>query len=208
MSSKQVIAVDVDDVLAASVETWVAYSNKRWGTNLTAEDYDEDWAKMWSVDRATESQRAQEIYASRIVREFKHYPEAKEVLERLNHKYELVIATSRVLAVRQDTLDWLDKHYGDIFKHVHHSGIYDMISERPIHKEGVQMLTKTKLVQQLGADFLIDDQLKHCVDAAKAGIETILFGNYPWNRLIGRLPARVTRCADWAAVWEYFDARS
>ena len=40
------IAVDVDDVLAENAAGVVAFSNQRWGRNLTVDDYDEHWAKM------------------------------------------------------------------------------------------------------------------------------------------------------------------
>ena len=48
--TKKVIAVDIDDVLAESARNLVEYSNKSWGTNITVDDYDEDWAKLWQVD--------------------------------------------------------------------------------------------------------------------------------------------------------------
>ena len=204
----KVIAIDVDDVLAASAEAWVKYSNQRWGTNLTVDDYHEDWAKMWSVDRLTESQRAQEIYAARVTRDFPHYPDARVVLEKLSRNYKLVIVTSRVqiALMKQDTLDWLEKYFKGLFEEVHYSGIYDAIAERPLKAEGMHKATKAQLCREIGADYLIDDQPKHCLAVAEAGIETILFGDYPWNRL-KRLPEGVTRCESWLAVSEYFDAR-
>lgn len=39
------IAVDLDDVLAISAQALVEYSNSRWGTRLTVEEYDEDWER-------------------------------------------------------------------------------------------------------------------------------------------------------------------
>ena len=205
--ARQTIAVDIDDVLAASAAEWVRFSNERWGTNLTVDDYHEDWALMWQVDRATESQRALEIYASGMIRDFPPDKLAKEVLKELSADYDLVIATSRVYKVHQDTLKWLDEHYGGIFKAFHMSGIYDRIADGALPDEGVHHLTKGELVAEIGADYLIDDQPKHCLAAAEAGLKAILFGDYLWNRTLKDLPAGVAFCKDWQAVREYFNGR-
>jgi hypothetical protein len=45
------IAVDVDDVLSQSAKGFVAYSNQRWGTKPTVDDYDDHWAEMWKIER-------------------------------------------------------------------------------------------------------------------------------------------------------------
>jgi len=207
MRKKQVIAVDIDDVLAISAAEFVAYSNQRWGTNLKVEDYHEDWSVMWQVDRETEHQRAQEIYNTGFFEAIPHDAAAIDVLKQLSHNYELVVATSRVSVVHKDTLEWLERHFRGLFKDVHMSGIYDAVAYGPLETGGQHMLTKAELIKRVGADFLIDDQPKHCLAVADLGVETILFGDYGWNRDIGPLPERVTRCADWAAVGEYFAGR-
>ena len=39
-------------------------------------------------------------------------------------------------------------------------------------------LTKGMLAKEIKADYLIDDQLKHCSAAAELGIPALLFGVY------------------------------
>jgi hypothetical protein len=101
-----------------------------------------------------------------------------------------------------DTLEWLDRHYQGLFSDVHLAGLFDVLTEHS-HKG-----TKVELITRIGADYLIDDQPKHCLAVAQAGGQAILFGDYSWNRNIGPLPKGVTRCLDWVAVKEYFDGRS
>jgi len=197
---KRVIAVDIDDVLAASVKTWVRYSNERWGTKLSVEDYEEDWAKTWGVDYEEAERRAAELHKSGLLATYGHFAEAHEVLSGLSRRFKLIVTSARIEDVRAETLAWLDDNYGGIFEEVHLAGFYD----KGPHKDAVRM-TKAGLLKSLGAGYLIDDQPKHCLAAAEADIEAVLFGNYSWNRDIGRLPAGVTRCADWAAVKEFFD---
>ena len=66
--------------------------------------------------------------------------------------------------------------------------------------------TKADIVKQIGADYLIDDQPKHCFAAAEAGITSLLFGDYRWNRNV-KLPEGVVKVRTWHEVLEYFDGR-
>ena len=43
---RKVIAIDLDDVLAAHVESFVAFSNERYGTSLQVDDYSDHWAGL------------------------------------------------------------------------------------------------------------------------------------------------------------------
>jgi hypothetical protein len=67
--------------------------------------------------------------------------------------------------------------------------------------------TKAELCRELDIDYLIDDQLKHCIGVAEIGIRALLFGDYSWNQ-VNQLPKMVTRVKDWAAVLEYFNEQS
>lgn len=54
---KPKIAVDIDDVLSEFVPALIEYSNKKWGTKLTIDDFSEDYAQMWKVDHEVVKQR-------------------------------------------------------------------------------------------------------------------------------------------------------
>jgi 5'(3')-deoxyribonucleotidase len=198
--SKQVIAIDVDDVLAISVPAWVEYSNKRWGTHLTADDYTEDWAKMWQIDQEEVQKRAVEMREGALLKAFPKFVEAEEILKKLATKYKLVVMTSRGEALRQDTLDWLKEHFGDIFTEVHHTGFYDGQHTDPFN------MTKAALCKSVGVDYLIDDHPKHCFSVAEAGMKSLLFGNYSWNReyTAKNVPDGVVRVYNWQEVEAYF----
>ena len=87
------IAVDVDDVLAENAAGIVAFSNQRWGTHLTVDDYDEHWAKMWQVDNAEVKRRSAELMDAGLGTGYGHIGGALEVLERLAQHHHLMIAT-------------------------------------------------------------------------------------------------------------------
>jgi 5'(3')-deoxyribonucleotidase len=200
-SNKPIIAVDVDDVLTDSAQAIVHFSNQKWRTNLTLEDYDEHWGDMWKADNAEWYKRADQIFAAKIL-QGQPLNRAVEVLTGLSGAYELVITTSRVRPIAEDTRQWLEENFAKLFGKVHCAGIWE---EDSPHMDKAKA-TKAHLLQAVGASYLIDDQPKHCLAAAELGITALLFGDYPWNRN-DVLPKGVTRVKDWEEVEEYFRGR-
>lgn len=195
MTKRLTIAVDIDDVLARQVEGLVAFSNQRWGTALTVDDYDEDWGVMWGVNLEERTRRAAEFHNLPISRSYGCVEGAYEVLQRLSRQHHLIIVTSRRLQMKADTFEWLDDHFPGIFSRddIHFTGIWDNATEHSAAK------TKGELIEKIGADVLIDDQLKHCLAVAETGRCALLFGVYNWNRQTV-LPAGVERVVDWVEV--------
>jgi uncharacterized HAD superfamily protein len=56
--------------------------------------------------------------------------------------------------------------------------------------------TKADACIELGADLLIDDQVRHAVDVAVTGIPVMLFGDTPANQA-DKLPSNVVRVENW-----------
>ncbi len=200
--SKPVLAVDLDDVLADNAEGFVAFSNERYGTNLKPGDYTENWAVMWKVDLAEAEKRAVEFHDGDAVLRYTSKENAKTVLEKLKDRFKIIVITSRRRVIESHTKAWLQKHYPDTFDAISFAGIFDT----PIRAHSFHQ-TKADLFSDNKVSYVIDDQLKHCLAANEFGIDSILFGDYPWNQM-EQLPSSVTRCQDWAAVEKYFDGRS
>jgi 5'(3')-deoxyribonucleotidase len=199
--SRETIAVDVDDVLSMTAPAFIRYSNQKWGTRLRVEDYQEDWPTLWGVERSELAGRVQTMIDDELHTSYEHYLESKEVLEQLRKDYKLVITTSRSKEFHPMTERWIEKNLPGIFEEIHYTGFFDNL--RPDgHKA-----TKAELCLQIGADYLIDDQPKHCFAAAEAGITSLLFGDYPWVE-VGEIPPGVIRVHDWNQVGEFFYAAS
>lgn len=199
MLHKPVLAIDIDDVLAANADGFVRFSNERWGTNLTVEDYDEHWGSLWQITQEEVQRRAIEYHESGAIGRFKTIPSAETILRGLHDRYKIIAVTSRRIMVEPETRAWLESHFADIVDEVRFAGFYDDLAKL---SEGWAK-TKADILTSIEARFFIDDQLKHCLAAAEAGINVILFGSYPWNQA-DLLPANVTRCATWQEVSEYF----
>lgn len=199
MSKKQTIAVDIDDVLALSVSRFIEWSNKNFGTNIEYQNYVEDWSKLWGISQVETSKRVQKMYDDNIQEGYYHIEEAVEVLNILKNDYKLIITTARRREAHIQTRHWIEKNYRQVFKDIHFAGIWDEITEDS-HKK-----TKTKLCIELGVDYLIDDQAKHCIGANDAGVTALLFGDYPWNKNIS-LPKGIEKVENWQKIEKYFES--
>lgn len=199
---RKTIAVDIDDVLSVNVPAFIDFSNQKWGTSLTIDDFHEDWASMWKISHEAVVDRIRHMDDVQLFRKFEHIEEAVPVLKKLSQKYNLVIATSRRKTLITDTNEWIDQHFPNIFSGVHYAGIWDDATKRM----GAHLKTKADLVRQIGADYLVDDYPKHCSAAAQVGIQTVLFGDYPWNRDVVASPG-VARARNWHEVEGYFDGQ-
>lgn len=189
---KETIAIDLDDVLAAHVPAFVSFSNTRYGTNLTLEDYSDRWGKLWQVEHEEVLRRAKEFHVPESVASFQRIEEAEIALKSLSEAYKLVIVTARRANLTQTTIDWIDKHFPQIF---------DEVRIVPVWDEG-STVTKADVCQQIQASCLIDDMPNHCNLVAACGIKALLFGDYSWNRN-AQISSGVERVRDWPAVVEY-----
>ncbi len=192
MSARQTIGVDIDDVIAAHIPAFIAYSNKHFGTNLTDDQYNNNWPELWKLDYDVMLKRAGEFHKETISN-YERIADADVVLKKLSKKYKLVIITARHQYSIEATHEWIAKHY---------KGIFDETHFVPIWEPG-NTITKADICRQIGADYLIDDLPHHCNLAAEVGIKALLFGNYAWSAEQIVHPD-VMRVANWKEVGAYF----
>jgi len=192
--SRQLIAVDIDDVLVDHYEAVLEFHNSRYGTNHKLADYVTDhWSKVWGLDEKETERRAREFAALGVAgRAIKKG--AADGVRALHRDYDLAIVTVRRKVNVEPTLAWAEAEFPGVFKEIRFVPIW----------EEAGAPSKAEVCKEIGADYLIDDSLKHCELAAAAGIHAVLFGNFPWNQA-DKLPAGVTRCKNWPAVVEYFE---
>ncbi len=63
---------------------------------------------------------------------------------------------------------------------------------------------KVEVCKDIEAIALIDDSIGHITECVEAGMQGILFGDYPWNQT-EELSSGIVRCSNWPEVLEYFD---
>jgi 5'(3')-deoxyribonucleotidase len=190
---REAVAIDLDDVLASHVESFVAFSNANYGTNLGVEDYNDHWADLWHVEYDEIERRAAEFHIPETVAAFNVKEEARKALQQISASRDLYIVTARSQKLADTTTDWVDKYFKGLFKGVHLLSVW----------EPNNTITKLDICKQIGASCLIDDLPRHCNLAAEGGVDAILFGDYAWNRNEA-ISNGVTRCKSWDEVLAYF----
>jgi len=195
MKTKPIIAIDIDDVIASNASAFIEFSNQKYGTHLTIDDYQEHWAEIWKVEHEELIKRAHE-YITNQMATFSVIDGAYPALKYLKKRFKLVIVTSRRKSINTLTRAWLQENCPDIFDDIIYSGFFDT-KQSGIHN------TKGELVKGLGAKYFIDDQLKHISAVAGNGIKSLLFGEYAWNKT-DSLPENTIRVKNWQEVVEYF----
>ncbi|SRR6266568_692516 len=150
--------------------------------------------------------RAGELHDAGLFGSYVAIDQALPVLQSLKGRYDLIIVTSRRQRIKPETDVWLAQNFPGIFSAVHYVGFYDKDKPTDVRKGLVQH--KAALCRELGADYLVDNQLKHCLGAAECGVEASLFGNYRWNRAAEKLPEGVAEVHNWNEVKNYFDGKS
>jgi uncharacterized HAD superfamily protein len=198
-SVRSLIAIDIDDVLLPHFADLIAWHNRTYGTQLTLADNGSEDLEKWGAESVEQAiRRVQAYFETEEFAQAQPFAEAREVLVRLAERYELVVITARDTVVEALTRDWLERHFSAIFREAHFTAKYSLEGKRR-HKADV--------LREIGAAYLIDDALENIYAAGEAGVQAVLFGNYPWNQA-DLLPDGVVRCVDWAAVEEYFDGLS
>lgn len=202
--SKPIIAIDVDDVLSSQVDAIITFSNERYGTQLTPDDFKkpgEYWGyfrQVWDIPPEESNQRF------KVFLDEQHYtkqvidPAAALAIAELKKTFSLQIVTSRFQDHVIPTEAWLLEHAPSVFDGLHFVHMWD--------RDGFKA-TKAHICREIGAGYLIDDSTEHCNLAAEAGVRALLFGEYGWN-ITEQLHSGVVRVKDWDAVLEYFGGKS
>lgn len=199
---KEIIAIDIDDVIAHSTEALRISVNERYDVNLTAQDYVlSDDGDYWGYyERVWAAHGLHQVSYSELHDEMAidqaHVPllpGASFAIGELSKEFDIILITARDPSWERATRKWLTGHFGDVFRSVNFAGR---------SKHGANVQTKGELCKELGAQLLIDDNPEHCRSALEFGVEAILFGDFGWhnNKTTG-----LQVCKDWPAVLEYLD---
>jgi 5'(3')-deoxyribonucleotidase len=197
--SREVIAVDVDEVLFPCVREFTAFHNGRYQTSITPDQFlTYEYQDVLGLSTAETVQRLFEFHEQDCLH-VEPLEEAQDALGKLSESYDLQIITARDPQFEKSTREWLDKNFSGIFSDIFAIGHAAVIKEAP---------SKLTQCRSIGAVALIDDSVKHVNSCAEGGVKGILFGDYSWNQTKpGELHGNAIRCVNWLAVGKYFDER-
>lgn len=197
---KRRIAVDCDHVIVDLNEEIRLFVNDVYGEAHTPEDYSVTgeykhyWERVWNMPDNTKSDRYARFIEAGRLRHARQMPRAIEILNILKQNYSLVLVTARTKAEVESTQYWISHNVPSLFDEV--VFMYDQEAAS----------SKGDICLSLGAQFLIDDNYDHCRLAQECGVQSLLFGDYGWNRSI-EVGEHIARVKDWRAVEDFFNER-
>lgn len=196
--TKEVVAVDVDEVLFPYVESFVGYHNEIHGTNLAPEDFfTYEFEHVLGLTVGETIRRVHDVHDLGFDTQ-DPIEGAWTALDELSKRFNLFVITARNPGFEVTTRDWLHKNFPGIFQDVILTG-HPQDIEKP--------RSKFEICTEIGAVALIDDSFRHVAECAGTKVVGILFGDYAWNRTEPVLDG-VVRCKTWLEVVEYFNGRS
>lgn len=187
-TSKPVLAIDFDDTVALNAYNLIEAYNREFATDLKLENIYlpgelGNRASGWKHDLEGSLEWIHEYLTRPSVLEQPPVPGARASLARLKKRFHLTIVTGRLAKIDHIMDQWLGRHMPGCIDDIYHTG------ETP----------KSVVCYQIGARMLIDDSPSYIADCHAAGIDVLVFGDYPWNQA-DRLPQGAKRAKDWAEV--------
>lgn len=176
MTERMSIAIDMDDVLAETMEQMIALVNDWNGTELAVPDLYEMESVVFQ-DQALFTKLLEEFNKPGFARNLGVKPHAIDVVERLNERYDIYIATAamEVPGTFQDKFHWLAEHF-------------------PFLSSQYFIFCGNKKVVQ--ADFLIDDTAAQLRNFTGIGV----LYDAPFNQS----DTDFVRIKNWKAAEKYF----
>lgn len=185
-----VIAIDCDDVLVSGTTHVIESYNKTYGTQVRIEHAHQSDNPEWEADRDEVFRRIHSIQQTDEYALIAPDKEAIAVVKKLARQHELYVVSARHREVLGVTQAMLATYFPDCFKGVEHVG-----SDR----------SKGEVCEEIGADVMIDDNVKHLLSAQEVGVKKLLwFGSYPWQNYEEWVEG-VDRCLSWGDIKREID---
>lgn len=168
-----VIAFDLDDILSYHVETLAEWHNENYGTNLTIEDFKtHNFWMDWGGTKEEAIQKVIAFFNSDHGKKTKVMAGAKEGIDYLKQREELVITTAKLDELKQHTLDWVNENFPGCFSQV--------LFTNNLARNDKPLFNKTNACLKLNVKFIVEDRMKEAEPLARAGIRVLMLRK-PWN---------------------------
>lgn len=183
------LGLDFDDILFDFNNKYCHFINDKYGTNLCFDDiYTYDMDIVWKIDKSEVIRRVEEFILSQAHEEVFPVPGAVDALRDLSKSYNLHVITSRNEKFRDKTVNWLNKHFPNVFNKVHFTNFYET-NEKKVNKSNV--------CKENSISIMVEDAPVHAEDLALNGIEVLMLDK-PWNRV--ETHRLVKRVASWQEI--------
>lgn len=161
----QKIGIDIDNVIADTIEILLKELNKHFKTKLTYNDiYMYDFEPILGISKAEAKPFFIKLFKKKALMKCRLMKGAREALNKIKRKYKIYIVTSRLKDYEKDTIAWIDKMKIP-YDHIEH------VTEKQKHL----------FAAKKGIRIFIEDDLEQAIYMAEAGIKVYIF-DHPWNK--------------------------
>ncbi|MEW6295221.1 MAG: hypothetical protein AB1467_02900 [Candidatus Diapherotrites archaeon] len=189
------IAIDLDEVLAEFIESFIEFHNAVYGTKLKRNQIKS--YGLWEAlgcSREEGINKVIEFHKTRYFKNIKPVEGAIEGVKKLGRKNELIVITSRQEDIYEDTKEWVSKYFPQSFSTIYFTSSY--FTKKSFNKEN--SLIKSRLCSELNVGLLIEDSLDEATACSSEKTKVLLF-DCPWNHS-KKLPAGITRAHSWKEI--------
>lgn len=168
-----IIGVDLDDVLVDSSWLFIDFCNGFYGTKFRKEEViHEAFYKMWDISQQELLVRFYEYLQTDRQSDLVPMQGAQETVAILAGGHVLHLITNRAVEVKQETIQWVERHFPGAFSDFHFCS-----------KKGkaVALRSKSSVCKTIGVKFMLEDHPDNVYGCAEDGIHVCLF-DQPWNR--------------------------
>ena len=186
------IAIDIDDVLADTLNSFIARYGSLYGIKLKRDQFiTYNWRDPLGLTHGEFSERFLSMVEDGLFDNLEPMAGAAEAVGKLKNSHDLSAVTSRPIFLAGVTEKWLEKHFGSAFGNVFYT------RDVPF---GPEIKSKYRICQEIKAAVLVEDYFEFAADCAANGIKVYLF-DAPWNRAIAK-QKNVTRVGSWPELME------
>lgn len=189
MKNPQIIAVDIDEVLADFLSYFVYFHNLMYKTQASKEDMKKYYLhEVFNVEREEMSIRYLEFKSLHLLERLKPVEGSKTGIKKLIELgFVPHLVTARPQVIEKETRKWLSIHFPRYNFPIHFA-----------HNLKGEFKKKSEICKEIGAETLIDDHIDNALDCAENGIMVFLM-DAPWNQA-GSLPEDVVRVKSWMDI--------
>lgn len=166
------IGIDIDDVLGNLNQQIIKYHKKELNIKVKREDHKNfNFHESWNCSAKEAETRLTDFVEKGNFFQLEPMDQSiKSIKELKKLGHELVVITARNLKLYDDTINWLNKHYPELFSNIHFSQNKKQTGKR-----------KWQICLDENIDVMVDDGPHIIKDCAKKGITSIIL-DAPWNQ--------------------------
>ena len=190
---KNIIAVDIDEVLAETLKAILEKYNYTWKWNKVKwEDLINynlwELPNLWLTKYSALRMFVKFQMWSGLSKKIKSVDWAKEkILELKNKWYKMFAVTARLSRVKFSTKLWLRRNFPNCFDKVVFANFFTSRARK-----------KSDICKEICASIIFEDNLDTCIDCANNWIKSFLLDK-PWNQC-DSLPDWITRVYSWDEI--------